>query len=107
MKYAPAEPLLVQYVPKKLYFGLYSRSAAIWSLGHLHEGMPDESLAKQFLERATDDEMPPEFVPAVRAMAAVSIGRMKALSQVARPCRNTWDQKTLANPHGMAMLRRR
>jgi HEAT repeat protein len=81
MKYAPAEPLLVQYIPKRFNFGWYSRSAAIWSLGHLHEGMPDESLAKQLLARATDDEMPSEFVP-VRAMAAVSIGRMKALSQV-------------------------
>jgi HEAT repeat protein len=81
MKYAPAEPLLVQYIPKRYNFGMYSRSAAIWSLGHLHEGAPDESLARQLLARAIDDGPPSEFVP-VRAMAAVSIGRMKALSPV-------------------------
>ncbi len=81
MKYAPAEPLLVQYIPKRFNFGLYSRSAAIWSLGHLHEGTPDESLANQFMARIVDDGPPAELTP-VRAMAAVAIGRMKALSQV-------------------------
>ena len=85
MKYAPAEPLLRQYIPKDYSMGLYSRSTAIWSLGWLNEGVPDESLAEKLFERATDDSSgpgnPPEMIP-VRAMCAVSIARMKASSQV-------------------------
>jgi HEAT repeat protein len=80
-KYAAAEPLLVTYIPKRFNFGLYSRSAAIWSLGHLHEGIPDESLADQFMARIVDDGPPADLIP-VRAMAAVAIGRMKARSQI-------------------------
>jgi HEAT repeat protein len=101
MKYAPAEPLLVQYIPKRFNFGLYSRTAAIWSLGHLHEGMPDESLAKQFMVRVTDDNMPSEFLR-VRAMAAVSIGRMKALSQVSA-LQKSLGIKPAPNVHGMSI----
>ena len=82
MKYAAAEPLLVRYIPKNPLYGEFSRSAAIWTLGHLHEGTPDESLAAQLLARVTDDNpMPPEW-DRVRAMSALSIGRMKAVSQV-------------------------
>src|SRR5262249_51068347 len=61
--------------------GLRSRSSAIWSLGLLHEGTPDEPLAVQLMERIADDSiMPPEMAP-VKMMGAVSLGRMKAVSQ--------------------------
>jgi HEAT repeat protein len=86
MRYAPAEPLLRQYIPKDYAMGMFSRTAAIWSLGWLHEGIPDESLAAQLAERATDDSSGPGNPPemrSVRCMSAVSIGRMKATSQVA------------------------
>jgi HEAT repeat protein len=80
LQYAAAEPLLKQYVPKRQEMGAYSRSAAIWTLGHLHAGVPDEKLASQFLARAID-RGPPAEVYKVQIMSLVSIGRMKAVSQ--------------------------
>jgi hypothetical protein len=83
MKYAPAEPLLREYIPKDMMWVL-SRSSAIWSLGLLHEGVPDEPLAVQLMERIADDGgplNPVEFGP-VKLAGAVSIARMKAASQV-------------------------
>ena len=82
-RYRDAEPLLRRYIPKESKLGSYSRSAAIWSLGFLHAGVPDEELARQLVERLNDiRSLPPELTP-VRAMSAVTIGRMKAGSQVA------------------------
>lgn len=82
MKYAPAEGLLRRYVPKDLILGEMSRSAAIWSLGHLHANQPDEELAKQFFGRLTEPASaePPEF-ERVREMSLVSMARMKTRTQ--------------------------
>jgi hypothetical protein len=81
LNYEPAEPLLRRYVPKVFPMGVYSRAAAIWSLGLLHKGVPDDSLAAALLGRVTDTGRPSEL-PAVQAMSAISIGRMKAVSQL-------------------------
>ncbi|MBI3860488.1 MAG: HEAT repeat domain-containing protein [Planctomycetia bacterium] len=83
MKYTEADSLMREYVPKNLLLGINSRSAAIWSLGLLHAGVPDEQLAAQFLERANDLAGIPPEMPPVREMSIVSIGRMKAVSQIA------------------------
>ena len=84
MKYAPAESLLAQYIPKNDAMGVHSRTAAIWSLGMLHEGIPDEALAQKLYARATDDSpSPPMELGPVREMSAITIGRMKAVSQAA------------------------
>ncbi len=80
LKYAAAEPLLRQYVPKRQQMGTYSRAAAIWTLGHLHAGVPDEGLASQLFARAIDNG-PPAEVYKVQIFSLVSIGRMKAVSQ--------------------------
>lgn len=81
-KYGEAESLLRQYIPKEVIMGRLSRAAAIWSLGHLHEGVPDEALARQLGERLSDDNpFFPELNP-IRGMSAVSIARMKAVSQI-------------------------
>ncbi|MBI3862705.1 MAG: phycocyanin alpha phycocyanobilin lyase [Planctomycetia bacterium] len=80
LKYAPAEPLLREHVPKRFELGYYSRSAAIWSLGHLHAGVPDDALAAQFIERAKDFG-PPAELHKVQVMSLISVGRMKAVSQ--------------------------
>jgi len=81
-KYREAEPLLKRYIPRELVkMGVFSRPAAIWSLGHLHAGIPDEDLAKQLAARIADVNSSPSEVAPVRAMSAVSIGRMKAVSQ--------------------------
>jgi hypothetical protein len=85
MKYAAAEPLFLQHVPKNFTLGVRARSAAIWSLGWLHEGVPDESLAAKLRERIEDFGPPP--IPAeldlVKHASAASIVRMKATSQAA------------------------
>lgn len=81
MKYRPAEPLLRRHIPKNFQMGHYSRGAAIWSLGLLHEGVPDEELARQLTARINDTaSSPPEAQP-TRQAAALTIGRMRAVSQ--------------------------
>ncbi len=82
MKYAPAEELLRRYVPKDMTMGERSRSAAIWALGHLHAGKPDEGLAKLLFERLTDPSLFPPEMESVRNMSVVSMARMKTRTQV-------------------------
>ncbi len=57
-----------------------SRTAAIWALGLIYEGQPDQSLVKAFEGRLSDGGgfmIPPEHF-LVRSMSAISLGRMKA-----------------------------
>jgi HEAT repeat protein len=83
MKYAPADPVLRGYVPKNLALGELTRGGAIWALGHLHAGKPDESLAKLMTERLTEPaSVIPMEVYRVRHACAISLGRMQAKSQV-------------------------
>jgi HEAT repeat protein len=80
MKYAPAEPVLREYIPKRQDWRL-SRMAGIWALGHLHAGKPDEELAALLIARLTDgDPINPE-TQAARVSSALSLGRMLAVSQ--------------------------
>src|SRR4029079_3987483 len=50
MKFAVAEPLLREHIPKNAPAGVLARKSAIWSLGLLHEGIPDEALAQKLIE---------------------------------------------------------
>jgi HEAT repeat protein len=87
MKHAPAEPLLRQYIPKR-QDRESSRCAAIWALGHLYAGNPDEKLAQLFTDRLTENPAAilPEL-PSIRMISAISLGRMKAASQL-KPMRD-------------------
>lgn len=88
MKYQPSEPLLRRYVAKNFAMGDASRCAAIWALGHLHSGVPDEALARQLMGRITDvNPLEPELA-SVQQMSAITIGRMKAVSQA--PAMKQW-----------------
>ncbi len=87
MKHAPAEELLRRYIPKDMTMGLQSRTAAIWALGHLHAGQPDEELAKLLFERLTDPSLFPPELESVRTMSVVSMARMKTRTQ-AEPTQN-------------------
>ncbi len=81
LRYAPADPLLRRFVPKS-QLDDRARQGAIWALGMLNEGTPDEALAAQLAERLADvGSIPPER-PGVRAAAALSLGRMRAESQL-------------------------
>jgi hypothetical protein len=83
MRYMDAEPLLMHYVPKDHTLGVFSRCAAIWSVGLLHEGKAPADLTATLIERLSDVmSMEPED-DRVRRMSAISIGRMKSESAVA------------------------
>lgn len=82
MKHRPAIPLLRSQVPKQITHRRLSRGAAVWALGHLLAEDKDESLAAALMSRVQDDGgMPPE-IEIVRRMSAISLGRMKAASQL-------------------------
>jgi HEAT repeat protein len=77
MKYAPCDPVLRQYVPKGSPFPGEARAAAIWALGHLHAGSPQDDLSRLLQGRLTDENIfNPELLE-VRVMSAVSLGRMR------------------------------
>lgn len=87
MNYAPAEELLRRYIPKDYSMGELSRGAAIWALGRLHAGVPDEPLAELLAARVTDPAPPPSEpseMMRVRVMGTVTIVRMRAVSQLPR-----------------------
>jgi len=83
MKYAAAEPLMRQHVPKNLTLGPQARAGAVYALGWLYESRVDEELAKQLMARLMDSAGEPPEVEPVRLLSAISIGRMKAQSQLA------------------------
>ena len=85
MKYAPAEPLLLPYVTKPPIgqsMKPFSRGTAIWALGRLHEGSPDNVLADQLIARVIDIGTFPPELDLIRQVSAVALARMKAVSQI-------------------------
>ncbi|HTI49329.1 MAG TPA: HEAT repeat domain-containing protein, partial [Planctomycetaceae bacterium] len=104
MKYGTAEPLLLEYVPKNFKIGQQSRKSAIWALGLLHAGVPDEPLARQLMERVVDQGgvgHPAERVP-IKEISAVSIARMHAISQASK-LRGYVEPETPPNRLGMTI----
>jgi hypothetical protein len=80
-RYAPAESLLREFVPhiQQLFPCPESRAAAVWGLGMILEGKTDAKLAEELEVRLKDTtSIPPENVQ-VRRMAALTIGRLKAV----------------------------
>ena len=78
MKFHESERLLRRYVPKgpSVPSDDYSRSAAIWALGFLHEGEPDRGLTRELIGRLKDVESDEPESDFVRRFAAVTVGRM-------------------------------
>ena len=83
LKTTEAIPLMETYVPKALKYGGFSRSAAIWALGVIQEGQTNEPLAKLLLERALDTRSSPAEDFYVRRAAVLTLGRLRARTQVA------------------------
>jgi HEAT repeat protein len=86
-RHRPADGSLRALVPRFIKRGIppvfvpvgpETRAAAIWALGLLHEGKPDEALAAQIEDRLTPDGMFGFDDERVRRMAAVSLARMQA-----------------------------
>jgi len=78
LKYQPARPLMVAYIPKNAPYAGDARAGAVWALGHLHEGDPDEPLSDQLMARLMDFASSPPELFQVRRAAALALGRMKA-----------------------------
>ncbi len=103
MKYAPADPVLRGYIPKNLLLGELTRGGAIWALGHLHAGTPEEPLAQLLTERLTEPPSAmPQEKPRVRHACAISLGRMQAKSQV-EPMRRFLGPNDSLDPASMAI----
>ena len=80
-----AEPEMRMYIPKNLLMGERSRCAAVWALGWLHVGDPDQSLGRQLIERVNDDAPlpPPSESFNFKRFCVISLGRMKAVEYAA------------------------
>jgi len=83
LKYATAIPLLEIYVPKGDRYGVTSRCCAIWALGVIQEGQPNERLAKQLMARYMDINSVPPEVFEVRRAAVLTLGRLRAKPELA------------------------
>ena len=79
LRHSPAKKVLEEYIPKDSPLPDLARCAAIWALGHLSENAEDADLINRLQLRMVDvNSMEPE-VAEVRTMAAVSLGRLKAV----------------------------
>ncbi len=81
-KYSPGEDEMHAYVPKNMMLGLTARTAAVWAIGHLHAGKPDPAYVEEFVGRMNDIQGPLPEMTAIRAMSAISLGRMQAKDTV-------------------------
>ena len=103
MKYAPAEPLMLPYITKPPLgkpMKPFSRGTAIWALGWLHEGTPDNSLGDQLIGRVIDPGTFPPELDMVRQVSTVALARIKAVSQVEA----LRIYNTVRSPHGQTGL---
>ena len=82
--YRPAEKVLRRFVPRQANFNMpEARAGGIWALGMLLEGRTDPPLARQLALRLDDiNSMPPED-DRVRYMAAITMGRIRAKTELA------------------------
>jgi HEAT repeat protein len=77
MRAKQAIPLMKEYIPKQTIMGEWSRGAAIWALGWIHEGTADKFLCDAFFGRLMDNSlMPPEHV-IVKCQSALALARMR------------------------------
>ena len=77
-KFFEAVPLMSEFIPKNLEMGEQSRGSAIWALGRFHVDEPEPTLARKLEGRLGDVMGIPAETGLVRAMSAVSLGRMKS-----------------------------
>ncbi len=75
-RYAPAESILMKYVPKDGYkMGVTTRASAIWALGQINDGKDNPKLRQLLQERLADTPPPPEDY-LVRYACALALGEM-------------------------------
>jgi hypothetical protein len=91
-RYQPADPLLRRFIPKRIAASGEQRASAVWALGLLHEDRVDAGLATELEARLNDNRAIPPEDPRVRRMAAITLGRMKAVQSLPS-LRNFWTGK--------------
>jgi hypothetical protein len=94
-RFAGADAMLRRFIPKPDMTQprlSEARAAAIWALGLVHAGKPTPGLSDELEGRLTDAGKPPED-ERVRAMSAISLGRIKALDKLATLRRICPDQQ--------------
>ena len=100
-KYQPATDVLWRPIPKDSPFFVRERVAAIWALGHIDVGDRRSELVELLKGRLSDVN---PFFPEddyVRAMSAISMGRMKATAAV-DVLRRFYGEEADSSPVGMA-----
>lgn len=78
LKYEPAVPLMVDYIPKNAPYGGTARASAVWALGLIFEGRLQESLSDQLMDRFMDFRSSPPELIGVRRAAVLTLARMGA-----------------------------
>lgn len=81
MKAKAAEPLMMAYVPKNRRIDI-SRSSAIWALGQLFEGTPNEKVSDALMGRILDDDPQNPENPFIKQASVVSLVKMKEVDRV-------------------------
>ncbi len=81
-KYEPALEVAWRLIPKMAPFSERERVAAIWALGHIDLGGRQRELSGLLQGRLADVLTSPAEVHPVRAMSAVTLGRIKATDAV-------------------------
>lgn len=82
MDHKPAIEVLKTLVPKEAPMNFMSRAAAVWALGHLLEDSKDAEVARMLEARLADSGTNPPEWDEVRALSAISLGRIKADSSL-------------------------
>ncbi len=83
LDHKPAVPDLVKLIPKEVPIHPTTRSAGIWALGYLLAGTGDRNVATPLEGRLADAASIPPESNEVRAMAAVSLGRIGSQESLA------------------------
>jgi hypothetical protein len=99
---ADVAPLMFDDTPKRQLLGEQSRSAAIWTLGRLFEGRPNDKLGVALEERVTDIDVKAPESQRVKYTSAVALARMKCVNQARRP-QAYWGDRTPPSRFGLAM----
>jgi hypothetical protein len=81
LKATDVAPLLIQYIPKVHIMGERSRSAAIWSIGRLMEGVRQQKVEDALIDRISDFAPRNPESPLVKQMCLVALARMKAVDR--------------------------
>jgi HEAT repeat protein len=95
-RYAPADPILKSFIPKRPMYE--ARAAAVWALGLIHEGASLPALAADLEARLNDGGTIPPEDSRVRVMSALTLARLKAKETLPSLRKHFSDRAPSLNP---------